>query len=357
VSHASSRILGTTIVAVGVLTALLGAQTANGPAERCVPSDGVIRQMLRERVDAQGKGVGIVVGVIEPEGARVVSYGQLDDGNPRQVDGDTVFEIGSMTKVFTALLLAEMVERGEVALTDPIAKYQPDGARIPERNGQPITILDVATHTSGLPLMPDGLPPLERVGDGEILRCAALSISRQTPAAAADRNEVGLLEHRVHAARKGTRGSGRRELRNPAADARHCSARVEKHGRYTVRRVEDRLPVGHDGHGDEATSKTFRWMGSALTAEMAVRGEGLGIRGEGASGALPEVVAMRLGFADVLGARPLGTLPCLERHGLPLTERVERLARRLMEEVLLARLVGDEAEALLRDNTLDGALG
>jgi hypothetical protein len=60
----------TTVVAVGVLTALLGAQTANGPAERCVPSDGVIRQMLRERVDAQGKGVGIVVGVIEPEGAR-----------------------------------------------------------------------------------------------------------------------------------------------------------------------------------------------------------------------------------------------------------------------------------------------
>ena len=70
-----------------------------------------------------------------------------------------------------------------------------------------------------------------------------------------------------------------------------------------------------------------------------------------------EVVPMRLGFADVLGARTLGTLPCLERHGLPLAERVERLARRMMEEVLLARLIGHEAEALVRDDTLDSALG
>jgi CubicO group peptidase (beta-lactamase class C family) len=142
---------------------LRGAQPAKGPADHDVPSDGDIRQILRERVQAQGKGVGIVVGVIESEGARVVSYGQLGEDDPRQVDGDTVFEIGSMTKVFTALVLAEMVQRGEVALTDPIAKYLPDGTRIPERNGQPITFVDLATHTSGLPLMPEGLPPLNEL--------------------------------------------------------------------------------------------------------------------------------------------------------------------------------------------------
>jgi hypothetical protein len=56
-----------------------------------------------------------------------------------------------------------------------------------------------------------------------------------------------------------------------------------------------------------------------------------------------EMVPMRLGFADVLGAWTLGALSGLERHGLPLTERVERLARRLIEEVLLARLVGHQA--------------
>ena len=54
-----------------------------------------------------------------------------------------------MTKVFTALVLADMVRRGEVALEDPIAKYLPVGARVPARNGQPITLLDVATHRRG----------------------------------------------------------------------------------------------------------------------------------------------------------------------------------------------------------------
>ena len=68
-----------------------------------------------------------------------------------------------MTKVFTALVLADMVRRGEVALENPIAKYLPGGTRIPERNGQPITLLDVATHTSGLPLMPDGLSSLNEL--------------------------------------------------------------------------------------------------------------------------------------------------------------------------------------------------
>ncbi len=156
----SWRTLCGTAVVLGLMTALLGAQASNRPAELAVPSDGDIRQILLERVDAQGKGIGMVVGVIEPGRRRVVSYGQVSEGDPRPLDGDTAFEIGSMTKVFTALVLADMVRRGEVALEDPLAKYLPGGAKIPERNGQPITLLDVATHTSGLPLMPDGLQTL-----------------------------------------------------------------------------------------------------------------------------------------------------------------------------------------------------
>jgi serine-type D-Ala-D-Ala carboxypeptidase/endopeptidase len=74
------------------------------------------------------------------------------------LDGDTVFEIGSVTKVFTALLLAEMARTGEVALTAPVAEYLPAGVRVPGRNGRSITLLDLATHTSGLPFMPDEVP-------------------------------------------------------------------------------------------------------------------------------------------------------------------------------------------------------
>ena len=64
--------------------------------------------------------------MIEPSGRRVVAYGKLAKDDPRPLNGDTMFEIGSITKVFTSLLLADAVERGEVALTDPVAKYLPE---------------------------------------------------------------------------------------------------------------------------------------------------------------------------------------------------------------------------------------
>ena len=64
---------------------------------------------------------------------------------------DTIFEIGSITKVFTAFLLADMVERGEVALSDPVRKYLPASVMVPSRRGRDISLVDLATHTSGLP--------------------------------------------------------------------------------------------------------------------------------------------------------------------------------------------------------------
>jgi serine-type D-Ala-D-Ala carboxypeptidase/endopeptidase len=70
------------------------------------------------------------------------------------VDGDTIFEIGSISKVFTSLLLADMVNRKEVTLDDPAAKYLPENVKLPERSGKSITLLDLSTHTSGLPRLP-----------------------------------------------------------------------------------------------------------------------------------------------------------------------------------------------------------
>src|SRR5450631_663462 len=118
------------------------------------PADSEIRQILVNRIDKDKQGVGIVVGVIDAKGRRIVSYGSLEKGDKRLLDGDTLFEIGSITKVFTALLLADMVQRGEVKLDDPIAKYVPTTAKIPQRDGRQITLVDLATHTSGLPRMP-----------------------------------------------------------------------------------------------------------------------------------------------------------------------------------------------------------
>jgi CubicO group peptidase (beta-lactamase class C family) len=73
------------------------------------------------------------------------------------LDGRTIFEIGSMTKVFTALILADMVAKGEVSLDDQAEKYLPAGAKMPERGGRKITLRDLATHSSGLPRLPDNM--------------------------------------------------------------------------------------------------------------------------------------------------------------------------------------------------------
>jgi len=132
---------------------------AQAPPNSPVPPDSEIRKILVERIDTYHQGVGIVVGVVEPQGRRVVAYGSLDKGDPRPLNGDTIFEIGSTTKVFTSLVLADMVQRGEVALADPVAKYLPAEAKVPERGGRAITLVDLSTHTSGLPRMPSNFRP------------------------------------------------------------------------------------------------------------------------------------------------------------------------------------------------------
>ena len=119
-----------------------------------VPSDDEIHEILVKRVDQQKQAVGIVVGVIEPNGRRIVAYGNLASDDPRPLDGDTIFEIGSISKIFTSLLLADMVNRKEVALGDPAAKYLPGHVKVPERNGKSITLLDLSMQTSGLPPFP-----------------------------------------------------------------------------------------------------------------------------------------------------------------------------------------------------------
>jgi D-alanyl-D-alanine-carboxypeptidase/D-alanyl-D-alanine-endopeptidase len=70
----------------------------------------------------------------------------------------TVFDVASITKIFTALLLADMVRHGELGLDDPAAQDLTGHAKtIPARDGRPITLVDLATHTAGLPLRPSNL--------------------------------------------------------------------------------------------------------------------------------------------------------------------------------------------------------
>lgn len=129
------------------------------PAVAQVPSDAEIRKILVDRIDVQKQGVGAVVGLVDAKGRRIVSYGSFETDGKRPVDGDTVFEIGSMTKVFTSLIMMDMAEHGEISLTDPIAKYLPAGVKVPERNGRKITFEDISMQSSGLPRLPNNMHP------------------------------------------------------------------------------------------------------------------------------------------------------------------------------------------------------
>ena len=137
---------------------MLGALTALFAGLRVYadePSEAAIQAILQKCVGEDGESTGIVAVVSGNAGSRVFTYGASGAADNRKLDGDTVFEVASITKVLTALTLAAMVERGEVAMSDPVAKYLPPSVKIPEYEGQPITLLDLATYTSGLPIYPD----------------------------------------------------------------------------------------------------------------------------------------------------------------------------------------------------------
>lgn len=121
-------------------------------------SDADIRGILTDRLDPKAD-VGIVVGLVHAGSMRVIPAGKAGPSGSRVLDGDTVFEIGSTTKVFTAALLADMVSRDEVHLDDPVARYLPANVKVPIRNNKQITLLDLVTHTSGLPRLPTNLKP------------------------------------------------------------------------------------------------------------------------------------------------------------------------------------------------------
>ena len=142
---------------LGLLSGWLIVSVARASAQ--TPTNAEIRTILSDRLFRADLGIGIVVGVIDSNGRRVVAFGGPSKGDMRPLNGDTVFEIGSITKEFTSLVLTDMVRRREVALTDPVATFLPHGVTVPERNKRKITLADLSTHSSGLPRMPTNFNP------------------------------------------------------------------------------------------------------------------------------------------------------------------------------------------------------
>lgn len=116
-----------------------------------------VADTLQQRIDA-GEYPALVIAVVDGERSAVYTYGKLDNGV--RLDGDTVFEIGSITKTFTATLLAEQVTRGKLKLDQPVASLLP-GFTVPSRNGKQVTLGNLAMQHSGLPRLPTNFKPAD----------------------------------------------------------------------------------------------------------------------------------------------------------------------------------------------------
>jgi len=149
------------LVTLTTRSAAAQSQTATATATAHVlPSDSAILSIIRQRVEEK-RSAGIVVGVIDADDqSRVVAYGDPGPGQP-PLDGNSVFEIGSISKVFTSTVLAEMVQDGKVRLDDSAQRYLPSSVHLPARDGKMITLANLSEQNSGLPRMPTNFHPAD----------------------------------------------------------------------------------------------------------------------------------------------------------------------------------------------------
>lgn len=126
-----------------------------------VPTSNLMRTQTDKKIDTAARNyiqkantVGLSIGILRNGMIHTYNYGETAIGNGKMPDANSLFEIGSITKTFTSLLLAYYVNEGKVNLTDPITKYLPDSISS-NKELQNVTLLTLSNHTSGLPRLPD----------------------------------------------------------------------------------------------------------------------------------------------------------------------------------------------------------
>src|SRR5437867_10425827 len=208
----------------------------------------------------------MVIGLVDQRGNRIFSAGKLDNGTTAEVNGDTIFEIGSITKTFTALLLLDMVKRGEMKLDDPVAKYLPESVTVPTHNGKEMTLLDLVTHTAALPRDPDNLTPTRGLPENAFADytveklyafLSSFSLDRE-PGSKFEYSNVGmaLLGH-ILALKTGTNYEA-------LVVERICRPLKMNSTRITLPpELEARLARGHDQLGKPAPNWEFQVYGGA----------------------------------------------------------------------------------------------
>jgi CubicO group peptidase (beta-lactamase class C family) len=133
-----------------------------GTSTFCLAQDTTISKEVKDNIKSRvdnAINTGIVVGVISSNGITYYSYGVKSLETNDIVDENSVFEIGSISKTFTGILLADMVIKGDLNLDDELQDLLPEGIAAPTRNGESIKLFHLSNHTSSLPRLPDNMSP------------------------------------------------------------------------------------------------------------------------------------------------------------------------------------------------------
>ena len=122
-----------------------------------IPIDS-LKSIIKQEV-ANKRCKSIIVGIVDTNGRQIFAEGIKSDSDPTLPDGNTIYEIGSITKIFTSLMLADMSLKHQLDLNDPISKFLPKNVKTPVRNGKEISLLSLSTHRSGMPRFPYNVDP------------------------------------------------------------------------------------------------------------------------------------------------------------------------------------------------------
>lgn len=247
----------------------IGIFTVSAVQAQHFPDDAHLLDIIQTRVE-EGRATGIVVGVLEADGTRrIVVFGDAGPG-AEPLGPKSVFEIGSISKVFTGTLLADMAGRGEVNLEAPLQAYAHEGVTIPSRAGHEITLLDLATHRSSLPRLPGNMSPedpLNPYADYTVEQLHEFVSQHELTRDIGSQYEysnlaVGLLGH-VLAARLGTgyEGAVRERILDPLG--------MSMSGITLSPEMERWLAVGHD----QAGNPTENWDLPTLAGAGAIRSD------------------------------------------------------------------------------------
>lgn len=139
-----------------LLSSLCRSRDGNADPPVCFSEQEAIDRKILPLVSNK-KGA-LIIGVTDGRRHRIYAYGLQSEWNRNRPDERTIFEIGSVTKLFTGLLLVDLWRDKLLSFNDPVSKYMPANVTIPTFNKKQITLFELATHTSGMPRDPDNLP-------------------------------------------------------------------------------------------------------------------------------------------------------------------------------------------------------